>query len=1578
MSREDNNTTQLEELDTTLFDTDTSGDAAPEKKVYYGNDAINVVSENIGRPLSLAEQRVVQEEGYVATPYLDTKGILTQGVGQTGEWIEKGFEASFNHHVERAMSRVDQFEEYPEEVQAELIQAEYRGDLGGSPKFLSYLNDGDYNQASLEFLDNKDYRESKKSGSGVHKRMERVSESVANLAEQRRASLGLPEKKEAVPEAALEKADFKVGNSGYEVVDGDTFRNTQTGKKFRFPGIDLLETDKVLREGGFVRGEAGGFTSKVLIASLLNKKGFTIPVVTDKDAGYDRKIGDFKDANGNLASDYLISTGIARPSFIGKSRKTMSDDQFNRHLYNVGERFLMGDDRDMSDGDIAAALIRAASLQATGGQFQSKILAFDEAEYATMPELYSGVMLRNKNATMENRSKTPFSSSWDSALMLVGSSFQQFAIKGLDTLDVGEDYKTYLQASIGSKRTEMGRKPKVLLDVKDVDFTSLDDITEYLGANIAMSLPFMGVTAASIFAAPFTKGTSLAIPVTMYSGMILDEMEGDVDQKAFSAALAGGSVAAALDVVGLKGVMGLIRPDKFVTKEGREEAIKAFQSATGTTRDNIIRLGGLNAANIGARNLTRQEAQQALSRLSKRQIVAFSQGMGDAVQNQLKASNLLKSFSKRLAVGAAFEGSTELLQELTQYTAAVIGSEKEWNYDELTDRMINAVAAGGMLGAGFTVPVSAWEAGSWKDATVAMREYDGRFDDVKETYKNEERQKYGGVYLPSLEEVIYEEWQSVSQPQPSMVTTEEEVGEAQEFEDKANRGQAKKDERTTGERLTDALKAPQALLISALDKRLTKDLMDRSQTLRRIYSMFGGRSRGVFEGVDFHSSKVKEYTRFENKLPVYNELMSSFKLDSSRKGRRRNEISTIMYGFYKDHVEPITARYKVEDGVKKRINSYHMSIDTIISKIDWDNLKTDKYQKNSDQIKEFLKALYEADQEMFFAISEAQGRVKGLQKIGNLQDHVFRSKSLNKGAIAANKEAFISELVSEYKLDRGDASELTEIILDNPEVNDLAEAFDLTKGGAVPATSKRRSLNLADNEAFQDYFEQNLFNNLDRSMKGSSRYITTLTYLGPNSSLINSMLNKVYLELKGEAESGSTRDREAKETVEMLASDIRDLVNADSGNYKRIKSPAVRGAQKFTTLVGVLTMLPLAAPMSLVEFALTPFDVNVKTLNKNVGSLGIVLGREFYEYFSEMGRLMGVAPKRTNFDTSIEKRKAYAESDPRFVDYANPRNLLRRVGYLDQKTGQAQLVGVSEANELTQAIMDTFFKVIGLTSVTNATRTVRATFFNDFLISNLDILSENLGRSETNATKEARRQLEKYGIPVDDMLLLSEQLISEGKNASPELLEMWKVQFDNGLFNFINSAVPLPDAMGRPLFYSNPHLALFTQFQGFISKFTAHHIPRLWDSVKTSTPGFRYSTFATLMSMLMLGYAAQHLKDLIKFGETSPYLTDNEKYLRALYSSGLLGTTERVLSNNFLFPLYKDRSRNIVEGTWNLVSGEAPASSLVENAYGSIRGLLEDDSRKFVKSLTALTPAGPFKHRIYDSLVENQWITGDN
>lgn len=151
------------------------------KEVLYGADAIKRVEELEGRELSLPERLVVEEEGFVNAPYKDTKGITTYGVGQTGKWINKSFGEAFKAHEKEAKKLIPSYDSLPEEAKAAVMSAAYRGDLQQSPKFRKLFNEGKFAEAAQEFLNNEDYKQSVKEGTGVAGRMERIAEAVFNL-----------------------------------------------------------------------------------------------------------------------------------------------------------------------------------------------------------------------------------------------------------------------------------------------------------------------------------------------------------------------------------------------------------------------------------------------------------------------------------------------------------------------------------------------------------------------------------------------------------------------------------------------------------------------------------------------------------------------------------------------------------------------------------------------------------------------------------------------------------------------------------------------------------------------------------------------------------------------------------------------------------------------------------------------------------------------------------------------------------------------------------------------------------------------------------------------------------------------------------------------------------------------------------------------------------------------------------------------------------------------------------------------------------------------------------------------------
>ena len=164
--------------------------------VYFtGDAAVNEVQERMGRKLTKAEKRIIGLEGFVDGYYLDSKGVLTRGVGQTRDYAKgntslSGFDSAFQEHVESAKNRKNMsgFGNYSPELQAELIQAEYRGDLGFSPTFRKLLEGAttqeQRNIAADEFLNNDDYRKSVAANKanpgshGIQARMDAVANQV--------------------------------------------------------------------------------------------------------------------------------------------------------------------------------------------------------------------------------------------------------------------------------------------------------------------------------------------------------------------------------------------------------------------------------------------------------------------------------------------------------------------------------------------------------------------------------------------------------------------------------------------------------------------------------------------------------------------------------------------------------------------------------------------------------------------------------------------------------------------------------------------------------------------------------------------------------------------------------------------------------------------------------------------------------------------------------------------------------------------------------------------------------------------------------------------------------------------------------------------------------------------------------------------------------------------------------------------------------------------------------------------------------------------------------------------------------
>lgn len=164
-----------------------------------GRRAIRHVEQELGVTLTSGQRRVVQEEGYVPHNYDDAtgkpwgsgkgqtmQGVKTYGVGQTGEWITRGFIASYDEHENRVENLIDDYDTLPQYLKDELVQSAYRGDITGSPTAVRLFNEGKYSEAADEFLNNDDYRNTPYSG--VRNRIRSVAHAMRKYGKKKAAA----------------------------------------------------------------------------------------------------------------------------------------------------------------------------------------------------------------------------------------------------------------------------------------------------------------------------------------------------------------------------------------------------------------------------------------------------------------------------------------------------------------------------------------------------------------------------------------------------------------------------------------------------------------------------------------------------------------------------------------------------------------------------------------------------------------------------------------------------------------------------------------------------------------------------------------------------------------------------------------------------------------------------------------------------------------------------------------------------------------------------------------------------------------------------------------------------------------------------------------------------------------------------------------------------------------------------------------------------------------------------------------------------------------------------------------------
>ena len=1296
-----------------------------------------------------------------------------------------------------------------------------------------------------------------------------------------------------------------VGDTGYRFIDGDTIRNDE-GHSIRIDGIDTPETahERDIYSDDPFRGTFAGEQTTEELSRLAKERGFTEVIDTGKKGAHGRAIGDLRNPEtGELYSMFAVREGLAP---INPYSSKAHVDAFYEGL---GQRTAGRQDADTSLARTRIQDVNFKEMEQRGLDDPFKKDALNEKEYVTDPYNFSGVQIRNPDRTIMNEAKDQWSTSFDTALIGMTEAFHGFrqilgqAMDDQDMVISGEE-------GAARARYRMRLNPTTTVDLDQVE--GVGDFVDYIANNFAMSVPYMATTVASAAVgtvAGAAAGTVSSGPVGTIVGSVVGlgvgisaptaiysgQVYNEQENKNVKAALTSGFLQATLDRLGLKGI----------TSAGAGNLKGTLKEAA----DVLVSQG-----------MTREAAGRLVADAGRKEIVRYMDDAAGFAKRQISARNFTREVSSRFGKAFGSEAVTEAMQEATAYAGAnwdddYYGIIEEGKISEaLLERMGKAALAGGLVGGTMGGAAGIKNRAGW--ANTAAQYHDAKKTSVDRWY---------------AQAVIDGE------------------GSHEEFlNDMVNTGVAASTDtalridnhiaRQVGKRVLDKtmglLYSTPRLWIGQMRANFSEETLNRSKHARRIWGMLGGALNKVHSGKTFEEAK-----HFNNQRYIQ---MSGNPREMSRGYKGEVNDTKAEEKFSKDFYRISAAKVAHDEAQRSR------PAGTPVTAFDWSGYTPDEKAI----FRPLFQNLQNTSNEMIMQQNRSwtSGLVGVAPKFKKIDNYLLRFKSPDKMAIEANRPEFVNVLRDVYGMPEKEANELSDAIVDgNLEAtghNDTV--FDVLTKGFHPAAAKKRTIGMSEEPRLQKFFHQSVSRNLNESFKSAARFEAYHDYIGKDKWKINQLL------------AGMRDDGIAEEEIDELAWNLERYFQSESGNYKRPAKGTfgdrLLTAQKSLLTFSLLAALPLSAFSSIVELAMTVRGFTQDQIfSKQYGMNA--LGNELAKMFIRGGR-----------------RVAYESwSGDGRLDQSKVGELLDTLGYHEQSTGAATTTGATEVNERRRWMIDRFFKYNGLQGLTNATRAIRASMANDFLLNHMETLRDAKMR-DTEAHRFASEQLRDLGLDIIKLQALVDKesdaisqfgldykVNAKPLNLTPAEQKFLEESMQLATFNFVNDAVALPGAANRPLIYQDPRFALLTQFNGYVATITANHLPKMWNEyIKRGSPEMKFSTFSMMFTMIVLGFASQYLKDWLKYGTgDNPYLDSNQKIRRAINSSGLLGSGERVL--NMLFPLYGTKEgQSTASWMFDTAVGEMPAMNpvgrLVNASQDAYQGKYTDAKYNILRATPGIGP----------------------
>jgi len=1320
-------------------------------------------------------------------------------------------------------------------------------------------------------------------------------------------------------------------------IDFDTIKDI-SNNRYRLRDIDAGEVWNV-DSGVLGSAQVGAQELTTQAAILANHYGFNRIVKTGENSG-NREVIDLVNNSGQNLSDFAVEERL-----VGANRNTSNEVLTNRMLNAfVDEIKTATDPSQVGDRsrEIINNAIRESGVSPMFGQSAS-----DEEEYALSKKVYSYDYTKGLSEALENEQDPEKKQAIQNALYNQKNSQNPYVTVDNRQNDRTIDNIAYSQFStslgLGLENTvqslyglaEMSGEKSGWEWLKEKGRTGIarsEAVTERAPTVISRFEDIDGIGDSFTW---LTNNVAMSIPfmAAAIGGSLLTGPLGGVAALGRAGSLVVGSAPSTLLTTGsiwnsmpdgeksaglaLLGGFSVGLLDRFGFTGTPKALARGTSAQSGSMKELFKEVNSdVVKALVDRDGLTPFEAALRVSTASKSLLVKMADDLGLEASKLLRELKLSKEIIRQIATATTREAATETVQTAIEEVSAVYGTSAELNPAAFKEALITSAIIGGVFGTSFAAPSALKQANDRASILYDVANADKARSDLDEFALEDQRLEAKDKRGVPLQPVTIDDVLRDHATYNVQSSTDKDV------EDRAKAGKiARKEEGIFRRSLDAVINRPGGLYKAMTVTMLDKIGLRRTDGTRKLkVSRFGSLFAELAINAGVSHQEWIQWTR----------------------GRLTSTI-------------PSADRVAGMLGVNVRTANRIMrkAVEDMANGMDYVGPK-------AEQVAEVL-AFYKQQQ---VKLKEQYNDLGLFDEMNLLKgDYALLTiRGLDQKAIKDDREGFAKVLIEAF---RGNSqAKVTPAGLATYKA--LAEQY-IDRLLGVDAKTAAMELNQGYNTttgAFSPYMNKNVLGSYRDGVANIAKYAGDLKYLGKNKSILTNAINEMV----------ATKEINESEANELAAA-MQDYMEIANGDYGAWDSPWIKSVQDNLILVTFLRGMGFSALASWPELGLTQLGVPEEVAFRHMSAHAKEGAKSLAEYMNFMA---------SNIPGSPIPRKIYTKKDMETMENDTGElrdNLLEELGYKGTAGSAVRQQGI-EISNWQQTLANNYAKVVGLTNITDYTRGIRVAMAADVVSHYADILA-NDPDAETNMGREAFTELRTLGIEIPFFLDLHGRWKNDPSKSfeNSEAGEIEKARFKDNLqlasLRFVDQAMvnPLPGRV--PKGYKLQKLAIFNQFQGYIANFTSKILPRILGQVTSGAPGLTTNAIATSMAMVSAAMLATMLRDEIKYGETTPYLDDYDKFRRVIFSSGLLGTSERLLQG--ISPLYGSRSalptgdNAISAGVSSAIDGLLGESAAYGTATDVLTGAYElgfGDNRKAAEKALKLLPLTSSINQLNTSILD--------